>query len=272
MRGLGSNVTVVVPAHNEAPTIATVVAQIQAAVPEAEVLVVDDGSVDGTSEKAAPTGARVLRLERNGGKGLALQAGVSAARGDVLVFIDADGQDDPSEIPAMLEALAPDVDLVLGSRFVGTFNNGAITRFNRLGTQGINLISRLLFRSGITDPCAGFRAVRREAIETVGIKAAGYDIEVDVAFRILRAGGRVIEVPAVRSPRVAGRSGLSSIGDGFSILKRMVQIRLERNPPKLVKNAPAALGASSGVRDDAVGAEAATALLAESDRGPIGAA
>jgi glycosyltransferase involved in cell wall biosynthesis len=269
MRGLGSGVSVVVPAHNEAPTIASVVTQIQAALPEAEILVVDDGSQDGTSEKAAATGVRVMRLEQNGGKGKALQAGIKAATGDVLVFIDADGQDDPSEMPPMLAALTPDVDLVLGSRFVGTFNRGAITKFNLIGTQGINTISRLLFRSRITDPCAGFRAVRREAIECVGIKAAGYDIEVDVVFRILRAGGKVVEVPAVRSPRVAGRSGLSSIGDGLAILNRMIQIRLERNPPRLPARNGAAPARPAAILD--AGLYPATEL-AESDRGPIGAA
>jgi glycosyltransferase involved in cell wall biosynthesis len=251
MHRLDLPVSVVVPAHNEAPTIESVVRAIRASVPDAEILVVDDGSVDGTSERAAESGARVLRLEHNGGKGLALKAGVGAAVGDVLVFIDADGQDDPSEIPAMLAAVTPGVDLVLGSRFVGRFNRGAITRFNLIGTQCINGISRLLFRSAITDPCAGFRAVRREALEAVGIRAAGYDIEVDVVFRILRAGGRVVEVPAVRSPRVAGRSGLSSFKDGLSILGRMLQIRLERRPPRLASRsvvAAAELRAESGGR------------------------
>jgi glycosyltransferase involved in cell wall biosynthesis len=233
MHRLDPQVSVIIPAHNEAPTIAAVVGRVRAAQPDAEILVVDDGSTDGTAELAQQTEARLLRLERNGGKGRAIREGVRAAAGEILVFIDADGQDDPAEIPAMLAALGPDVDLVLGSRFVGRFNDGAITRFNRLGTQGINAISRLLFRSGITDPCAGFRAVRRSALEAVQIKADGYDIEVDVVFRILRAGGRVVEVPAVRSARANGRSGLNSLRDGLCILRQMVSIRLERRPRTL---------------------------------------
>ncbi len=233
MDRLNPLVSVVVPAHNEEPTIAAVVAAILVSVPDAEVVVVDDGSEDGTAERAIGAGAEVVRLERNGGKGHALREGVRAAVGEILVFIDADGQDDPAEIPAMLAALTPEVDLVLGSRFVGRFNRGAITGLNRLGTRFINTVSRLLFRSGVTDPCAGFRAVRRSALDAVEIKANGYDIEVDVVFQILRSGGRVVEVPAVRSPRASGRSGLNSMRDGFCILRRMVQIRLERQPRRL---------------------------------------
>jgi glycosyltransferase involved in cell wall biosynthesis len=237
MHRLEPSLSVIVPAHNESPTIQSVVRDIHAAVPAADILVVDDGSVDGTSDLARDAGARVLRIEKNGGKGRAIRAGVGATTADILVFIDADGQDDPGEIPAMLAAVGDDVDLVLGSRFVGTFNHGAITGFNLVGTKGINAISRLLFRSGVTDPCAGFRAVRRDSLLAVDPKADGYDIEVDVVFRILRAGGKVVEVPAVRSARVAGRSGLSSLRDGIVILRRMVQIRLERHPARLSRPA-----------------------------------
>ena len=228
MHRLGENVTVILPAHNEARTVKTVVERVRASVPEAEIMVVDDGSTDETSREAEASGAVLVALAQNQGKGVALREGVAHARGDILVFIDADGQDDPAEIPAMLGALTPDVDLVLGSRFIGKFNEGAITRLNWLGTEFINTLGFVLFRKRITDPCAGFRAVRRSALERIHMKANGYDVEVDVVFGILRAGGKVVEVPAVRSARESGRSGLSSFKDGLRIARRMVQVRLEK--------------------------------------------
>jgi glycosyltransferase involved in cell wall biosynthesis len=235
MHRLVAPVSVVIPAHNEGPTIEWIVAGVRRHAPAGtEVLVVDDGSADDTSALAVKAGARVVALECNQGKGCAIREGVRQAEGEILLFIDADGQDDPAEIPAMLTALRPDVDLVLGSRFIGRFNDGAITRLNWLGTKWITLFADLLFRCRITDPCAGFRAVRRSALDAVELKAGGYDIEVDVVFRILRAGGRVIEVPAVRSARASGRSGLSSVRDGLCILRRMIQIRLERSPRSLL--------------------------------------
>ncbi len=103
--------------------------------PSGEVLVVDDGSTDGTDRAAADAGARVLRLPANGGKGSAVRRGLSEARGEVIVLIDGDGQDDPTEIPRLLEALRPGVDLVVGSRFIGRFEPGAITPVNHLGNR-----------------------------------------------------------------------------------------------------------------------------------------
>lgn len=128
-------VTVLVAAYNEAPVIGHVVRKALGAVPSGEVVVVDDGSTDGTDRAAAAAGARVLRLPANGGKGSAVRRGLIEARGEVIVLIDGDGQDDPMEIPLLLDALRPDVDLVVGSRFIGHFEPGAITPVNHWGNR-----------------------------------------------------------------------------------------------------------------------------------------
>jgi glycosyltransferase involved in cell wall biosynthesis len=231
MDRLTPSVSVIIPAHNEAPTIASIVRSSQVAVPGAEVVVVDDGSTDRTAEAAGNAGARVIRLEINEGKGAALQHGIRGTSGDLLVFIDGDGQDNPMEIPLLIGAFAPGVDLVLGSRFLGNFRPGAITRLNLAGTHFITWLVQATFGCRVTDPLAGFRAVRRPILDRLELKATGYDIEVDLLLRVLRAGGRVVEVPASRSPRPFGSSDLSSLADGLRIARRIFQVRFEPAAP-----------------------------------------
>jgi glycosyltransferase involved in cell wall biosynthesis len=225
------SVSVIIPAHNEAPTIASIVRMTAATVPAAEVVVVDDGSSDGTADAAARAGARVIRLEKNVGKGAALQLGIRETSSELLVFIDGDGQDSPAEIPLLLGAFAPGVDLVLGSRFLGNFRPGAITRLNLAGTHFITWLVQVTFGCRVTDPLAGFRAVRRSILNRFELKATGYDIEVDLLLRVLRAGGRVVEVPASRSARPFGSSDLSSVSDGVRIARRIFQVRFEAVAP-----------------------------------------
>jgi glycosyltransferase involved in cell wall biosynthesis len=230
MDGLMRSVSIVIPAHNERQTIERVVRSSADAIPGAEIIVVDDGSTDDTYEAAAGTGARVIRLDPNQGKGAALRRGIQEATGEILVFIDGDGQDSPYEIPLLVGAFKPDVDLVLGSRFLGNFRPGAITRLNLAGTRFITLLVNRMFGCRVTDPLAGFRAVRRSILERIELKAQGYDIEVDLLLRVLRAGGRVVEVPASRSARPSGASDLSSFRDGIRIARRILQVRFETMP------------------------------------------
>src|SRR5262245_2376979 len=219
-------VTVLVAAYNESPVIGDVVRQALRAVPTGEVLVVDDGSTDGTEQAAAAAGARVLRLPANGGKGAAVRHGLADARGEVIVLIDGDGQDDPTEIPQLLSALRPGVDLVVGSRFIGRFEPGAITPVNRWGNRFLTTVINLLFSTALTDTQAGFKAFRAETLRRVDLRAHRFDIEVDLLLGILRAGGRVVEVPVRRAPRQHGESRLNSLIDGARIFRRIVAIRL----------------------------------------------
>lgn len=221
------DVSVVIPAHDEAPSIAGVVARCRAHTPGLlEVIVVDDGSRDATASEAERAGARVVRLDRNEGKGVALRRGIAEAQGEVLVFLDGDGQDWPEEIPALLEALRPGVAMVIGSRFLGQFDAGAITHLNRAGTLFLTGVLNLLFRSHVTDPIAGFRALRSDALARCTLEAVRYDIEVDVLLALLSRGERVVEVPVRRSPREHGSTGLAPVRDGTRILRRIVARRV----------------------------------------------
>jgi glycosyltransferase involved in cell wall biosynthesis len=219
-------VTVLVAAYNEAPVIGDVVSEALRAAPTGEVLVVDDGSTDDTSRTASDAGARVLRLPANEGKGSAIRRGLPEARGEIIVLIDGDGQDDPMEIPRLLEALEPGVDLVVGSRFIGHFEPGAITPVNHWGNRFLTSVINLLFSTSLTDTQAGFKAFRAEALRRVTLSAHRFDIEVDLLLGVLRAGGRVVEIPVRRAPRQHGKSRLNSLFDGARILRRIVALRL----------------------------------------------
>ncbi len=221
--------SIIVPCHNEAGAIREVLAGIRRAVPAAEILVVDDGSDDGTADRAAEIdGVRVIRLSPNRGKGLALQAGMGAAAGRTFVFIDGDGQDDPADLPRLLREVEAGSRFVNGSKFIGTIERGAISRPNFWGNRFMSGLIRLLFGGAVTDSQSGFRAIRRDLALSFRLRSVQYEIETEMLCQALKQGVRVTEIPVTRKARAAGATGFRRIRNGLRILWTILRERLIR--------------------------------------------
>lgn len=221
-------VSIVIAAHDEAATIFDVVTRACAAVEdhEVEVIVVDDGSTDGTAEAAAAAGAGVIRLPQNRGKGVALRTGITASSGDWLIFIDADGQDDPDEIPKLLAQATDGVGMVSGSRWLGTMHSGAISLPNYFGNLLMTGLLDLAFGARITDSQAGFRVISGDLARRLDLTSVEYEIETEMLAKVLKTGHRVVEVPVGRYERSAGTTDFRRIRNGLRILRTIAKERL----------------------------------------------
>lgn len=210
------SVLVIVPTYNEAANIAAIVGKIRASAPEADVLIVDDNSPDGTGAIAAELAGldhQVHVLNRTAKEGLGV-AYVNAFRWgldrgyDVLVEMDADGSHQPEELPKLLRALE-DADLVIGSRYVqgGRVVNWARRRelLSRMG----NTYVRIAVGTSLRDTTSGYRAFRADTLRQTdlgNVASQGYCFQVDLAWRAVRSGLHVVEVPITFVERVEGES------------------------------------------------------------------
>jgi dolichol-phosphate mannosyltransferase len=213
-------VLVIIPTYNEHENIEPIVARVHAAVPPADVLVVDDGSPDGTGKIAdalAEQDDRVHVLHRTAkaGLGAAYIAGFDwglDAGYDVLVEMDADGSHAPEQLPRLLSAI-DHADLVLGSRWIPGGTVVDWSRHRELLSRGANLYTRMALGIGVRDATGGFRAYRREVLEAIdyaAVASEGYCFQVDLAWRAVRGGYRVSEVPITFAERERGESKMSS--------------------------------------------------------------
>jgi glycosyltransferase involved in cell wall biosynthesis len=217
-------VSVIVPALNEARNLPYVLPRIPVWVDE--VLLVDGGSEDGTVEvaKALVPGIRVIGQERPG-KGAALQAGFRAARGDIIVTLDADGSADPVELPAFIGCLLAGADFVKGSRFMQGGGTDDMEAVRRAGNWALRTLVRLAFGGRYTDLCYGYNAFWRRLAPIVDGDADGFEIETLMNVRVLAAGLKVAEVPSFEARRIHGLSNLNTWSDGYRVLRTIVRER-----------------------------------------------
>jgi glycosyltransferase involved in cell wall biosynthesis len=218
---------VVVPAYNEAAAIASVIAEIRAADPDFDIVVIDDGSTDRTSAVATQSGANVIRLPFNVGIGGAVQTGYMYARDhgfDLAVQVDGDGQHDPGEICRLLEPILDGrADMVVGTRFAkGGGYRG--TRLRRIGIRIFAAIVSLMVRARVTDTTSGFRAVNSKAIRLFAADYPHDYPEVEATVLIARHRLKMAEVPVQMRVRETGNSSITAFRSVYYMVKVLLAL------------------------------------------------
>lgn len=223
-------VSVVLPARNESTGLSKVLPALRQVLPEAEIIVVDDGSSDDTPSLAATLGARVVRHPYGMGNGAAIKSGARAARGEILVFMDADGQHDPELIPALLQKLEEGYDMVVGAR-------------DRSGQAGIgrglanglyNRIASWMTGHRIDDLTSGFRVVRSARFrEFLHLLPNGFSYPTTITMAFFRSAYAVAYIPVRVDRRVGNPSHIRPLRDGLRFLLIIFKIATLYSPLKL---------------------------------------
>jgi len=227
-------VVAVIPCFNTGDTVADVIVKAKKYVDQ--VIVVDDGSYDGTGEVARATGALVIKHSRNGGYGEAMKSCFEAAKAnaaDVLIILDGDGQHNPDEIPM---ALAPifrgEADLVIGSRFLT--NDVAMPRYRKFGISVITLLFNLGSRTKVSDAQSGFRAYNKRMLETLSpLSEKGMSISIETLEKARRSGAVIKEV-LISCFYIPSTLNLKAIKHGLGVALAVVKIRLKSTLNTLV--------------------------------------
>jgi glycosyltransferase involved in cell wall biosynthesis len=223
-------VAVAIPCFNEAPTIAKVVSDFRARMPEAEILVFDNASTDDSAEKARAAGARVVREKRRG-KGHVMQAILETVDADACVIVDGDDTYYAEDAEALLAPVLEDrADLVVGDR-LGQADSGALSDLHRFGNRVILAIINLVFRTSFRDVLSGYRAVNRNFMRTVPLITGGFETETELTLQALEKGMIIHEVPIRYRARPEGsQSKLSPFADGYRILITMAVLLRNHRP------------------------------------------
>jgi glycosyltransferase involved in cell wall biosynthesis len=224
-------VSFLIPVFNEAGTIATVVEQVQALPFDKQLIVVDDGSTDGTAAildgLAAEAGNLVLLRQENRGKGAALRAGIPHVDGDVVVIQDADLEYDPADVPALIEPILDGrADVVYGSRLSGGRPQRAYLFWHRVGNRFLSLVTGALFNTTLSDMETGYKAFRADVLASLELRENGFGIEPEITGRICKQRLRIYELPVSYYGRTYGEGKKITWHDGFKALWVLVRVRL----------------------------------------------
>jgi glycosyltransferase involved in cell wall biosynthesis len=233
-----ASVSVVIPTLNEAANLPHVFARLPLD-DLFEVIIVDGHSTDDTvavARELLPS-VRIVLQERSG-KGDALACGFSAARGDIIVMLDADGSTDPAEIPAYLEPLFEGADFAKGSRFAPGGGSADITPIRKLGNRLLNGTVNLLFGTEYTDLCYGYNAFWAEVLPAIDVNCSGFEVETLINVRIAKAGLAVAEVPSIEHERIHGVSKLHAVRDGLRVLRTIITERVRSRKSRGVTPSP----------------------------------
>ena len=227
--------SVIVPVFNERVTVAEVIRRIRAVdVPvDVEVIVVDDGSSDGTDKVLSALGdstVRILTHEVNQGKGAAIRSGLGAARGDLVLVQDADLEYDPEDWPSLLDPiLRGKAQVVYGSRFTGQRKN--MMPLHWMGNRFLSLVTNVLYSSTMSDMETCYKLFDRRVLEGITIQSDKFDFEPEITAKVLRRGYRIYEVPISYAGREISEGKKITWRDGVSALRALIKYRFTRIDP-----------------------------------------
>ena len=221
--------SVIIPVYNEVKNIEEIIKRVQATRRATEIIVVDDGSKDGTREILKKLDGkrkvRVILHEKNQGKGAAVVTGMQAAQGDVLLIQDADLEYDPRDYPALLKPIEEGLaEVVYGSRFLGAAHR--VTMFwHQLANKLLTLMTNILYDSILTDMETGYKVFRREVIAGMKIRARSFNFEPEFTAKILKRKHRIFEVPITFNPRDYADGKKIKLKDAFEAVWALLKYR-----------------------------------------------
>ena len=217
--------SVIVPAYNEEQGLPVVLESLKGCLDKSyEIIVVDDGSSDGTRESALKQGCRVISHSVNRGKGAAMRTGIRHARGKNVIFIDADGTYPPSAIPVIAEKLET-LQMVVARRMTG--HN--IHLLNRIGNWMFGRMMKMLYKSRVFDPLSGLYGIHKSILDRMELRSQGFEIETELTIKAAQLNVGVGQIEIQYDPRI-GQTKLRPFHDGLRILKTIVMLLFLYNP------------------------------------------
>jgi glycosyltransferase involved in cell wall biosynthesis len=226
-------VSFLIPAFNERRTILEVLDRIDALDLEAQIIVVDDGSTDGTADVVeswrSGRDSLVLVRQANAGKGAAIQAAIPYVDGDIAVIQDADMEYDPVDVPALIEPIERGVaDVVFGSRLAGGRPQRAYLFWHLVGNRFLSLLTSLLYNTTLSDMETGYKAFRAEVLRSLDLRQKDFSIEPEITGKVCKRNLRVYELPIAYYGRTYAEGKKITWRDGFKAVWVLVAVRFRR--------------------------------------------